>query len=374
VDEKTILHVDDDSISHEIVKGIIGERYQVVGAGSGEECLEKVTEIAPSVILLDVRMPGIDGYETCRRLREMPEAERIPVIFISALASVEERLTGYAAGGNEYISKPFEPEELVAKISVAVDYKLQQDLLSQQVEMAQQVTMQALTTASEFGVVVRFLEESFQCESYQELVQRAVDTMTGLGLKSTIQIRAPEGMVTWSDRGEPPPLEQEMLELLVRKGRLHDFGSRTVINYPRVSMLVKNMPVEDEEQYGRYRDSLAVLVEGAEARVSALIVMHEMERQRESLIRIARETTRALESIEQRYSMHKIQSAAIMDDMLDDLEELFFSLGLDESQEQALLKTVRNRIELSNELYESGLEINKEFERVMDELRKVSND
>jgi len=101
-----------------IVKKTLGPDFNVVTAASGETALDAASRLQPALVLLDIMMPGIDGYETCRRLRSAPGLGGTKIILMSARASAAERLEGYAAGADDYVVKPFDPDELLAKVRV----------------------------------------------------------------------------------------------------------------------------------------------------------------------------------------------------------------------------------------------------------------
>jgi len=89
---------------------------EVFVAGDGEECLETLKQVKPDLVLLDVSMPKLNGYETCRRLKANPETSNIPVIFLSASTQSDEQEMGMRAGASGYLSKPFDSATLFAQI------------------------------------------------------------------------------------------------------------------------------------------------------------------------------------------------------------------------------------------------------------------
>lgn len=112
-----ILAVDDVPANLDVLsQSLEADGYNVLVATSGEAALDLVTRIAPDLILLDVMMPGIDGFETCRRLKNNADTEGIPVIFLTARSELEGVLEGFQAGGIDYISKPFQKEEVLIRI------------------------------------------------------------------------------------------------------------------------------------------------------------------------------------------------------------------------------------------------------------------
>ena len=116
--QSRILLVDDNPTNLAILEEMLGDEYRWEAATSGEEALEIAPDFQPDLILLDVMMPGINGYETCRRIRANPALRNVKIVMVSAKALVSERLEGYDAGADDYLTKPFEEKELLAKVRV----------------------------------------------------------------------------------------------------------------------------------------------------------------------------------------------------------------------------------------------------------------
>lgn len=107
--EWSILVVDDVESNIDILVGILGDDYDVSVAMDGESALEAVDDDPPDLILLDIMMPGMDGYEVCRRLKANPETQKIPVIFVTAKTDVADETRGFELGAVDYITKPISP-------------------------------------------------------------------------------------------------------------------------------------------------------------------------------------------------------------------------------------------------------------------------
>jgi two-component sensor histidine kinase/DNA-binding response OmpR family regulator len=115
--DSTILVVDDEALTREILGEMLtDEGYRVAFASNGVEALAQAAELTPDLILLDVRMPVMDGFEVCRRLRATPHLAELPVIIITAFADRQARLRGIEAGADDFIAKPFDVEELQARV------------------------------------------------------------------------------------------------------------------------------------------------------------------------------------------------------------------------------------------------------------------
>ena len=113
----TILIVDDDRVTRQILRGLLEpEGHVIATAGDGDSALERARELLPDLILLDVLMPGLDGYEVCRRLRADAQLAEVPIIMLTALDDRASRLIGMEAGADDFVSKPFDRVELLTRL------------------------------------------------------------------------------------------------------------------------------------------------------------------------------------------------------------------------------------------------------------------
>ena len=125
-----ILVVDDTPANLKLLMDLLKTQgYKVRPAPDGKIAIAAVAARKPDLILLDIKMPDMDGYEVCRRLKEDKQSQDIPIIFISALASLDDRIKGFAVGGVDFITKPFQREEVLARIDTHLQlFRMQQDL------------------------------------------------------------------------------------------------------------------------------------------------------------------------------------------------------------------------------------------------------
>jgi signal transduction histidine kinase len=168
----SILVVDDVPDNLRRLAQMLGKYgYKVRPAQDGEMALKAAATAPPDLILLDIRMPGMDGYEVCRRLKEDPELREIPVIFVSALDDTADIVNGFAVGGVDYVTKPFQQEEVLARVRTHIDLRQSQRSLEQrteelshtverlQAEVAERIRAEAAIT-HEQGVLRRLLQSS----------------------------------------------------------------------------------------------------------------------------------------------------------------------------------------------------------------------
>lgn len=125
-----ILIVDDERLNIRMLDEMLRDKYDIIVATSGEQAITRAVMTQPDIILLDIQMPEIDGYEVCRRLTENDATRGIPVIFITIMSAVENEQRGLELGAVDYITKPFSPAIVKARLKNHLELKRQRDLLS----------------------------------------------------------------------------------------------------------------------------------------------------------------------------------------------------------------------------------------------------
>lgn len=162
----TILAVEDDRTSMKLLTSVLTTAgYRVHPATSGEQAMELVTASPPELILLDIIMPGIDGFEVCRWLKAQETTSHIPVLFLSATSEPKERLEGFRLGAVDFISKPFQRDELLARVHTHLTLaRLQAELKHQatDLQLTNQDLQREITIREEMTVSLAESEEKFR--------------------------------------------------------------------------------------------------------------------------------------------------------------------------------------------------------------------
>jgi len=127
------LLVDDAKPNLDILVEGLKSEYKLSLALNGEMALQAAVRTPPDLVLLDIVMPGLDGYEVCRRLRQMPETAEVPIMFLSSLEDVQNKARGFEAGGNDYLTKPFEMLEVKARVHSLLKAKAYSDAVKEQI-------------------------------------------------------------------------------------------------------------------------------------------------------------------------------------------------------------------------------------------------
>lgn len=127
-----ILVVDDEPLNVEILQEMLSQNYEIVSAYSGNEALEKVEKTSPDLILLDVMMPGMNGYEVCKQLKGKEKTRSIPIVMVTALKEREDRIKAIEADADDFLSKPVDMNELNARVKSLLKVKQYYDALMEE--------------------------------------------------------------------------------------------------------------------------------------------------------------------------------------------------------------------------------------------------
>ncbi len=139
LDSATILIVDDNPTNLKVLSdAIVDSGWVILVATDGETAIEQAEYAKPDLILLDVMMPGIDGFETCRRLKDIETTSDIPIIFMTALSNTEDKIKGFNLGAVDYITKPFQQEEVIARVQVHLKLRSLSRQLAQQNQLLEE--------------------------------------------------------------------------------------------------------------------------------------------------------------------------------------------------------------------------------------------
>jgi sigma-B regulation protein RsbU (phosphoserine phosphatase) len=145
MNNEKILLVDDNPTNLQVLfQTLEGRGYNLLVAKNGETALAIVNKAGPNLVLLDIMMPGMDGHEVCRRLKADPATREIPVIFLSALGDTKDKVQGLDLGAVDYITKPFQPDEVIARVNTHLTiYRLKKEVQAQRDELENELQMVA---------------------------------------------------------------------------------------------------------------------------------------------------------------------------------------------------------------------------------------
>jgi CheY-like chemotaxis protein len=326
-----VLVIDDDKFIQKLItKTLSTEMMEVRTADDGEFGIEEALKNCPDIIILDIEMPGINGYEVCDRLRNIESTKEIPIIILSSHGSLRERMQGYDVGADDYLVKPFEQENLIARINVLVKYYSERKELRQQFELANKSVLTAVTGSSELAIAMQFLEKSITYHSINELAQGLFECTEQFSLECCAMIFEDSKPVWYSSESAAiSPLEKDLIEMCDKQARFLDFGNRTIVNYPGISLLVKNMPLDDMDRYDRLRDLLPIILSAVNSKITTIRTEESLTLQSENLMSSFKMIHNSLYYLGTTIVNNRTQSTTMMKKLVQELNIDFLGMGLE---------------------------------------------
>ncbi len=364
-----ILAVDDEPFNREIIEEILEDLdFELQVATSGPECLAMVEGYMPQVILLDVSMPQMNGYEVCKALKANPNTAHIIVMFVSARGTVEERMEGYSVGAEDYIVKPFGHDELKSKLKNLNQVLIEKQSLEKQVEDATSTAFNAMANSSEMGQIVNYIENIGFINNPQDLGKALIDCLQTFDLQSNVEFRHGDTIEHFALNGVCSPIVIELFDMLKNKGRLHEFSHRILVNYEMISLLILNMPDHDPDKHGRIRDHVCFIVSVTEQQLRAIMTKQMLESQQQKLNDVASTVHSKFHGLIGLLNENRESNEKVFKQLQEDLEVRIPTMGLDEDQEVFIYKKVDETIQNSIAREESVKQVKAAFAEIEQDL------
>jgi CheY-like chemotaxis protein len=349
----TVLFVDDSPEDLRLLAGVLVGEFEVVTVESGQQALELCQHRPASVAVLDVDMPGMDGYATCRALRA--RHPNMQILFLSSHDGLDEILRGYDAGGIDYILKPFSAEILRGKIGGALALASNLTKLELEKNEASGAFMAAVASMGDLGVVIHFLRESFNVSVSGDLARLLFECMESYQLQSCVQLRNQFGCENYCSTGPISQLEIELLSRVAQtETRFLSRGRRIFINFPCATMLIKNAP-QDEVKLGRLKDALAIMLEGLNEKQLSLEksqqILNMLRSNSRSSLLLLQELEQIVLDIEERFGELRHNNINLIDRLAETLREEFFHLAITDKDEHRLMGLLEIAKQDANNLF-----------------------
>ncbi len=341
---KIAVVIEDDKTSQKYIQRALSSVVELHFADNGTDGLVLISDLQPDIIILDVELPDANGYELCHEIRHHSEFLFTPILFITGHTSLDERIKGYSAGGDDYLAKPFESSEVVAKVKALLRNHEHKVSLQSQFKEAQSTAIESMTGASELGLIVQFFEKTYAISNFDQLAQSIFHIFKSLELNTCLIFETEQKSYFFSSETSSRPLEQELMERLREEDRFFDFGHRTQINYPVVACLVKNMPMDDPARYGRYKDVIPPILACANQKVMQLEMEMLLQEHTLNFSDSFKNIRMTLDDLANQMRNGQESGSSLLTELLMSLEAAMPTLGLDEDQEVYLMRSIESKV------------------------------
>jgi formate hydrogenlyase transcriptional activator len=264
IERSTILIADDNPSNLDVLlKCLSRDNHRVLVAEDGASAIERARQAQPDLILLDVMMPGLDGFETCARLRAEASTQRIPIIFMTSLGELDDKVRAFELGAQDYITKPFQVPEVLARVSTQLQiHRLQQSLQSANTALEERVAQRTAELSAALAEVER-LSERLQAENeyLQDEIRSQHDHRAIIGSSAALKaVLRKVDIVATSDAtvliyGETGTGK----ELIARA--IHDASKRSVCTMVKLNCAAISAGLVESELFGHVKGAFTGAVD-----------------------------------------------------------------------------------------------------------------
>lgn len=352
---------------HEL-EALVGQKCHLVHTRSVAETASVAHSQSAKLILIDaVKLGTREASDACRALKDQLD---IPVVMLANDNRLDHKMQAYDAGCDDYLSGDAMPA-LKARLDRVLFNKMANDQLRLQLQQANEMAFIAMSDTSDLGVNVQFLLDANRCSNTDELGMRLFQSIRSYGLNCSLQMRSRYGVKNMEDNGMAKEMESVLLAECAGQGRYVDFGRRSIMNYGRVSLLVKNMPVEDEKKYGAIKDNVFSLLQGCDARIEALDNLQSLALESMLVKRLSAHLSAVMSQVDESYQEVMRKIADVVENMADGVEQSLQFLGMDERQEAAMQNIMETGITDTSRIFNNGMRLDEGLRGFLKQLDAV---
>lgn len=295
----------------------------------------------------------------------------LPIIVLAGSDDIQLKLKAFELGCDDYIGPEIECDEVCARIHKALFNRIANEQLKSRLEEANCAAYSAMLDNSDLGSNQRFLLGVGTCDNLDQLGQLFFTTLDHYDLSCSLQMRSQYGDKNMEANGMARDLESQLLTQMKDGGRYIDFGRRTIVNYGQCSLLIRNMPVDDERKYGAIKDNTFALVQGIHARIVALDEHQRLQDEKKALQKLSVDVKEVMLAIDTSYQDVMKEIVANVEDMADSISDRIPTLALSLEQEQFFEQVTIDCVLKTNKTFNQGLKVDECFKKLSDDMDKA---
>lgn len=351
----------------------IGSPYSLSCVDQFETLFAHAVATPHQVLIINAVTTGMAvAMDWCRQLKQEDIFNDTPIIMLADRDELSDRMDAFEAGFDDLIGHDA-MWELRARIDRLVFNKLANAQLKAQLQQANEMAFIAMSDTSDLGVNVQFLLDCNDCSNLDELGMRLFQALQNYGLNCSLQMRSEHGIKNMEANGMAKAMESVLMEECKDQGRYVDFGHRSIMNYESVSLLVKNMPVEDDKKYGAIKDNVFSLLQGTHARIIALDNQKNLELEGTLVKQMVAQMRGQMTDVDRSYQEVMRQIADVVERMADGVEGGIQFLGMDEHQEKALQTIMETGIVDTNRIFNEGMQLDRGLKDFLNQVEHLFN-
>lgn len=338
--------------------------FQADHVDSVDHVSEVLTHKKYRALVFDAVEQKSTDLQSCEELFQIDRLKGLPVILLTSNYTLQDKLKAFDLGCDDFIDGTTPGDEVCARVNKSVFHQIANEQLSQRLHQATETARSAMVDNSDLGANIQFLLQVHQCDNLDQLGQQFFSTIDRYGLSCSLQMRSEMGIKDMEAHGMAKDLESQLLMQLKDKGRYVDFGKRTIVNYDRVSLLIRNMPVDDADKYGAIKDNTFCLVQGINARIIALEDQFKLLAEKDSLRKLSTDVKHVIGGLKESYQevmkniVHEVENASEL------IQHRVPHLALTEEDEVFLEGVTDQMVARTNQTFNDGLKVDELFNKL----------
>lgn len=362
-----------DSSDNQALADQLADHFDIQHTTPDSLTTEKARKLN-QLVLIGPDLPPEAQLQLLEQIKSADSDNLLPVLVIGPDDDVSHKVAAFEKGAEDYLSIQLPNDEFIARLRRAIMHRIANEQLTRQLRMANEVAMTAMSDTSDLGINMQFLLDANRCDNLDELGLRLLQATNQYGLRCSVQVRGRFEEKNMERNGMPKDLETQLLHHLKDHGRLVEFGNRLVVNYEQVSLLVKNMPIDDERRCGTLKDNLFYLVQGADARVKALDDAHALASEMRLLTTLTERIEIMIENVDEAYQNLTNAIVSEVERLAEEVDLRILSLDLTEEQELTLQSLLHQTVERTNAIFNQGLKVDQATKTLVSQLQQILTD
>lgn len=295
-----------------------------------------------------------------------------PAVVVLDDDAVSMSQTLYAAGVLDILSWQ-QTDTLPERLARAKNLQKTRVDLLQRATRANEMAFSAMANTADLGACLQFFMKSVECENFESLGALFFETMNHFNIRCVLQIRSDFGVRNLAPRGEPGRYEILLLDHLKDRGRFFDYQQRTFVNYESISLLIKDMPVDDPVKYGQIKDNILTVVEAVDMKTRELDNYQALCNEKELMQRIVQRVQAMVKGVDDSFNKVIKDIASVVENMVQSTEEIIPQLMMSEEQERSIEAIMQRGISDTQRVFSDGLKVDEGFRDFLEELARVTS-
>lgn len=342
----------------------IATSFEAETISSIEQVSSLVTDGGYKALVLDLVMNSDLDLGVCEELLKDDLLQDTPLVVLSSSLALKDKVKALEVGCDDLIDANTDPDEACARITRSIFHQIANSQLSQRLCQATETARNAMVDNSDLGANIQFLLKVHNTDNLDQLGQQFFSTIQRYGLSCSLQMRTDMGVKDMEASGMAKDLESQLLFQLKDNGRYVDFGRRSVINYDRVSLLIKNMPTDDPDKYGAIKDNTFCLVQGINSRILSLEDRHKLLKEKDSLRKLSTDVKDVIGGLKHSYQDVMCKIVNEVEGASEQLLDRLPTLVLSERDEEFIEKVTEELLLGTNRVFNDGLKVDDLFSKL----------